>query len=91
MYAASYMYHCNSYHIMILYSVVIDDNSSDSNLIDNHQMFISLAALLAISVIGLVTSMVINAFLVVRLKKSRCVVTSIHSMYSYVVDYLLQI
>ena len=40
-------------------------------------MNIALATLLAIAVIGLVISVVINVFLVVQHKQSRCVVTSI--------------
>ena len=40
----------------------------------------ALAILLAIAVIGLVISVVIIIFFVVKLKQSRCVVTSIHCM-----------
>ena len=47
---------------------------------DNNGVITALATLLAIAVIGLVISIVINVFLVVQHKQSRCVVTSIHSM-----------
>ena len=54
--------------------------SSDGNSDDNNGVIIALAILFAIAVIGLVISVVINVFLVVKLKQSRYVVTSIHCM-----------
>ena len=67
-------------YTILLFSIEIsNDGSSD----DNNGVIIALAALLAIAVIGLVISVVINVFLVVQRKQSRCVVTSIHCMYSY--------
>ena len=54
--------------------------SSDGSSDDNNGVIIALATLLAIAVIGLVISVVINVFLVVQRKQSRCVVTSIHCM-----------
>ena len=51
--------------------------SGDSGLDNNHGVNIALATLLAIAVIGLVISVVIN---VIQRKQSRCVVTSIHCM-----------
>ena len=53
---------------------------SDSGSDDNNGVIIALATLLAIAVIGLVISVVINVFLVVQRKQSRCIVTSIHCM-----------
>ena len=53
-----------------------DNNSSD----DNNGVNITLGTLLAITVIGLVISIVIIVFFVVRCKQSRCVVSSIYSM-----------
>ena len=54
--------------------------SSDGSSDDNNGVIIALATLLAIAIIGLVISVVINVFLVVQHKQSRCVVTSIHCM-----------
>ena len=42
-------------------------------------MIIALGTLFAIAVIGLVISVVINIFLVVQRKQSRCVLASVHS------------
>ena len=47
---------------------------------DNNGVIIALATLLVIAIIGLVISIVFNILLVVQRKKSRCVVTSMHSM-----------
>ena len=47
-----------------------DDSSDDSGVI------IALGALLAVAVIALVISIVINVFVIVKLKQSRCVVTN---------------
>ena len=54
--------------------------SSDGSSDDNNGVIIALATIATIAVIGLVISVVINVFLVVKLKQSRCVVTSIHCM-----------
>ena len=51
------------------------DDSDDSNGANT-----GLATVMVITIIGLVISIVINVFLGVKLKQSRCVVTSIHSM-----------
>ena len=56
------------------------DNTGD-NTDDNNGVNIALATIMVIAIIGLVTSIVINVFVIVKLKQSRCVVTSIHSMY----------
>ena len=62
------------YTVLLLFSIEI---SSDGCSDDNNVVIIALATLLAIAVIGLVISVVIN---VVQRKQSRCVVTSIHCM-----------
>ena len=53
-----------------------DSNSSD----DNNGVNIVLGTLLAITVIGLVISIMIIVFFFVRRKQSRCVVTNIYSV-----------
>ena len=74
-----------------------NDSSSDDNSLnddisdDDNGMNIVLVTLLVITIIGLVTSIVINVFLVVKLKQSRCVIIIIHSVYIAIIDYLLQI
>ena len=54
--------------------------SGDSGSDDNNVVIIALATSLAIAVIGLVISVVIN---VIQHKQSRCVVTSIYNVCSY--------
>ena len=73
------MRHLHHIAIYVFYIEVSSDSGSD----DNNGAVIALATLLAIAVIGLVISVVINVFLVVQRKQSRCVVTSIHCMCSY--------
>ena len=74
-----------------------NDSSSDDNSLnddisdDDNGMNIVLVTLLVITIIGLVTSIVINVFLVVKLKQSRCVIIIIHSLYVAIIEYLLQI
>ena len=74
-----------------------NDSSSDDNSLnddisdDNNGMNIVLVTLLGIAITGLVTSIVINIFLVVKLKQSRCVIIIIHSLYVAIIEYLLQI
>ena len=65
----------------ILFSAEADSNDSD----DNNGVIIALATVMAIAVIGLVISIVINVFIIVKLKQSRCVVTS--TFYVAIVDY----
>ena len=60
-------------NVFILYANHSSDNSSDGCNGGN----IALIILLVIAVIGLVISVVINVFLVVQPKRSRCVVTNI--------------
>ena len=62
-----------------MYIVTTEANSGDDSD-DNNGAIGALATLLAIAVIGLVISAVINVFFVVQHKQSRCVVTGIHSM-----------
>ena len=69
---------CSSLSIILI--VTPNDSSSDGSLDDNNGVIIALAVLFAITVIGLVISVVINVFFVVQRKQSRCVVTGIHSM-----------
>ena len=61
--------------------IVVEANSGDDSD-DNNGVIIALATVMVIAIIGLVISIVINVFLGVKLKQSRCVVTSsyIHSM-----------
>ena len=47
---------------------------------DDNGVITGLATVMAIAVIGLVISFVINVFVIVKVKQSRCVVTSIDSM-----------
>ena len=76
------------YKLMLLLSFI--EISSNSSSDDNNGVNIALATLLAISVIGLVISIVINVFFVVQHKQSRCVVvTSTYILYVAIVDYLL--
>ena len=51
------------------------DDSDDINGVN-----IALATVMVIAVIGLVISIVINVIVIVKLKQSRCVVTSIQSI-----------
>ena len=57
-----------------------DSSSNNGNSDDNDGVVAALTALLGIAVIGLVISAMINAFLAVKLKQSRCVF-SVHVMY----------
>ena len=50
------------------------------NTDDNNGVNIALATIMVIAIIGLVTSIVINVFVIVKLKQARCVVTSILSI-----------
>ena len=59
-------------------TICCGDERDDSD--DNNKVNIALVAIMIIGVIGLVISIVINVILAVKLKQSRCVVTSIHSM-----------
>ena len=61
--------------------LLLIDASSDSSSNDSDGVDIVLAVLLGISVIVLVISIVINVCFVVQRKQSRCIVTSVHSMY----------
>ena len=56
------------------------DSSNNDNSDDNDGVVAALTALLGIAVIGLIISAMINAFLAVKLKQSRCVF-SVHVMY----------
>ena len=67
--------------MMLLFLIVTSTHSSDSSSDDCNGVNIALVTLLVIAVIGLVISIVINVFVIRKLKQSRCVVTSIHSMY----------
>ena len=62
------------------YCMVAVEASSCSSSDDNNGVIIALATVMVIAIIGLVISIVINVFVVRKLKQSRCVVTSIHSM-----------
>ena len=80
--------------MMLMYSIVTrsysndstsdgstNDSSKDNNSShDNNGVNIVLGTLLTITVIGLVISIVIIVFFVVRHKQSRCVVTNIYSI-----------
>ena len=79
-----------TFNLIILTHIVeaCSNNSSDD---DGDGVNIILVTLMGISIIGLVISIMINVFLVVKHKKSRCVVTSIHSMNVAIVNFLLQI
>ena len=57
-----------------------DSSSNNGNSDDNDGVVATMTALLGIAVIGLVISTVVNAFLAVKLKQSRCVF-SVHFMY----------
>ena len=73
----------NDVIVLIVTSSQPSDSSCDCSCdcsSDDNGVIIALATLLAIAVIGLVISIVINVFFVVQRKQSRCVVTSIHSM-----------
>ena len=79
---------------MLLFLIVTSSQPSDGscdNSSDDNGVITALAALLAIAVIGLVISIVINVFVIKKLKQSRCVVTSSYTFYVAIVDYLLQI
>ena len=62
-----------------MYIVSVEAKCSDDSD-DNNGVITALATVMVIAVIGLVISIVINVFLAVQRKQSRCVVTSIHSM-----------
>ena len=61
-----------SSYVYLLFSVEADDSDDPD---DDNGLVTVLATLLVIATIGLVISIVINVFLVVQRKKSRCVVT----------------
>ena len=73
--------------MMSLFLIVTSSQSTDSCSDDCNGVNIALATVMAIAIIGLVISIVINVFVIRKLKQLRCVVTSIHS----IVDCLLQI
>ena len=58
------------------------DTSNNDNSDDNDGVVATVTALLGIAVIGLVISAMINAFLAVKLKQSRCVLVCILCSYS---------
>ena len=60
-----------------MYIVLLEANCGDDSD-DNNGVITALATVMVIAVIGLVISIVINVFLGVKLKQSRCVVTSMH-------------
>ena len=66
--------------MMLLFLIGTSGQLGDSSSDDCNGVIIALATLLVIAIIGLVISIVIIVILVVKLKQSRCVVTSIHSM-----------
>ena len=67
------------------FSVETSFTCDDSD--DNNGVIIALATLLVIAIIGLVISIVVNVFLVVQRKKSRCVVSSSYTFYVAIVEY----
>ena len=77
--------HCMYLGDYIASYVVSTEANSDDDPDDCNGVIITSITLLAIAIIGLVISIVINVFLVVQCKQSRCVVISIDS--SYVCNY----
>ena len=74
---------------MANYIILTEATSSDDS--DDYDVVITaLVTLLIIAVIGLVISIVINVFVIVKLKQPRCVVTTIHQCTVPIIDCWLQ-
>ena len=78
-------------YVLVVFKIATcsSDCGSDGSSDDNNGAIIALAALFVIAVIGLIISVVIIIYVVMKLKQSRCDITSIATLYVVIVDYLL--